>query len=72
MKSVKADRLYATLILIALSIIFGGGKVLDLDAEVVVFGLFPFTFVSALGLVRVAQACRATEASPEMNLSEKV
>jgi hypothetical protein len=72
MKSVKADKLYATLILAALGLVFGGGKVLDLDAEVVVFGLFPLAFVSALNLVRVAQAWRGTEESAEVRLSEKV
>jgi hypothetical protein len=72
MKSVKADKLYASLVLVALGMVFGGGKVLDLDAELVVFGLLPFAFVSALGLVRVGQACRGAEASPAVRISEKV
>ena len=39
--SVKADKLYATLVLGALCTVFGTEKVFDLDAEVVVFGFCP-------------------------------
>ena len=70
--SVKADRLYATMVLGALCTVFGAGKVLDLDAEVVVFGLLPFIFVSALGVVRIGQSCSGTRNIAEGGLPEKV
>jgi hypothetical protein len=72
LKTLKADKLYATLILSAFGIVFGAGKVFDLDAEVVVFALLPFSFISALGLVRIGQVCGVTVDCSEGRLPEKV
>jgi hypothetical protein len=71
LKTVKADKLYAALVLVVLGAVGSAGVVFDLEAELVVFGLLPLSFVSGLGLVRIGQILRGSTASVNEGMPEK-
>jgi hypothetical protein len=54
-RHVEVDRIYSSLMLIALSATLGIGWAFDLTADLVVFGLLPLFVVSALLATRLAQ-----------------
>jgi len=74
LRHVKVDKLYASLILVAVSGAMGLGWALNLMADLVVFGLLPISVVSALMATRLAQnlgAVRLHEPD-EHKLTEKL
>jgi hypothetical protein len=71
LQTVKADKLYAASVLLVLGAVGSAGVVFDLDAEVVVFGLLPLSFVSSLGLVRIGQVLRGDDENVNESLPEK-